>query len=93
MAFNGSANGQITPGDLSPNLAVESILPVHPTAARRPNPISVQSEHTKYTEEHITASYTNRGASVTIGANGEMLVKPTAESVEFRTQRKVPKTG
>lgn len=97
MATNGlnttanGQNGQITPGELSP--IRDGLLEVHPTAARRQNPITVQSEHTKYTDEHITASYTNRGAFVTVGAAGEMLVKPTSETIELRTQRKVPKTG
>jgi len=79
-------------GATTPNSEFESIIPVHPTAARRPHYLTVQSEYTGYTDEHITAKYTNRGASVSV-SNGQFTVTPTAEPYEFQTTRKVGKTG
>jgi myo-inositol-1-phosphate synthase len=79
-------------GVVTPNSEFESIIPVHPTAARRPNYLTVQSENTTYTDEHIKARYFNRGASVSV-SNGHFTVTPTAEPYEFQTIRKVGKTG
>ena len=79
-------------GATTPNSEFESIVPVHPTAARRPHYLTVQSEYTSYTDEHITAQYTNRGASVSV-SNGQFTITPTAEPYEFQTTRKVGKTG
>lgn len=79
-------------GSHTPNSEFESIVPVHPTAARRPNYLTVQSENTTYTDEHITAKYTNRGASVSV-SDGQFTITPTAEPYEFQTVRKVGKTG
>lgn len=79
-------------GSLTPNSEFESVVAVHPTAARRPNYLTVQSENTTYTEEHITAKYVNRGASVSV-SEGQFTITPTAEPYEFQTNRKVGKTG
>jgi myo-inositol-1-phosphate synthase len=79
-------------GALTPNSEFDSILPVHPTAARRPHYLTVQSENTNYTDEHITATYINRGADVSV-SGGQFTVTPTAEPYEFQTARKVSKTG
>lgn len=76
----------------TPESELESVLPVHPTAVRRPYPITVQSEQTSYTDDYITAKYTNRGASVTV-ADGQYLVTPSLKEYEFQTVRKVSKTG
>ncbi|TFY62619.1 hypothetical protein EVJ58_g3753 [Rhodofomes roseus] len=76
----------------TPESELESVLPVHPTAARRPNPIVVQSEQTAYSDEYITSSFTNRGAAVTV-TDGQYLVTPTAQQYELQTARKVAKTG
>lgn len=65
---------------------------VHPTAARRPEAIVVHSENTVYSDEYITAKFTNRGASVSL-SNGQLLVTPTNDSYEFQTKRNVSKTG
>ncbi|KAK0220509.1 hypothetical protein IW262DRAFT_1474434 [Armillaria fumosa] len=70
----------------------ELVLPVHPTAARRPHAIVVQSENTSFTDEHITAKFHNRSANITV-ANGQYIVNPTVESFEFQTKRQVSKTG
>jgi myo-inositol-1-phosphate synthase len=77
----------------TPNSELESVLPVHPTAARRPYSIQVQSENTTYTDEHIFAKFNDRGASVELGSDGSYKVTPTVKSYEFRTETKVPKTG
>ncbi|KAI0061195.1 putative inositol-3-phosphate synthase [Artomyces pyxidatus] len=67
---------------------------VHPTAARRPDDaITVQSANTTYTDEFITAKFENRGADVVVLEEGRYTIKPTVKPFEFRTQRKVPKTG
>lgn len=79
-------------GSITPNSEFESILPVHPTSARRPNYLTVQSENTTYTDEYITAKYINRGASVSV-TDGQFIVTPTAAPYEFQTVRKVGKTG
>lgn len=71
---------------------LESIVPVHPTAARRPNYITVQSENTAYTPDHITAKYSYRGADVIV-SDGQFTVTPTVRPFEFQTDRKVGKTG
>ena len=77
----------------TPESEIESVLPLHPTAVRRPHPIKVQSENTVYTEEFITSKFVDRGASVTTSPNGDFIVNPSAKTYEFRTERKVPKTG
>lgn len=76
----------------TPESELESVLPIHPTAARRPYPIVVQSEQTAYSDEHITSKFTNRGADVTV-TDGQYLVTPTTTQYELQTVRKVSKTG
>jgi myo-inositol-1-phosphate synthase len=76
----------------TPEAELESLLPIHPTAARRPDAIVVQSENTVYTDEHITSTFFNRGANVTV-ANGQYTVTPTVQPYQFQTTRKVGKTG
>ncbi|KAJ7218631.1 hypothetical protein GGX14DRAFT_695730, partial [Mycena pura] len=72
---------------------LESILSVHPTAARRPHYLTVQSENTLYTEDHITAKFVNRGSNVIVESDGQFLVTPTAQTFEFHIKRAVSKTG
>ena len=76
----------------TPDSELESLVPVHPTAARRPYPIVVQSENTSYTDEFITSKFTYRGADVAVN-NGQFIVTPTTKPYEFQTGRKVSKTG
>ncbi|KAL4068694.1 hypothetical protein V8B97DRAFT_2008624 [Scleroderma yunnanense] len=76
----------------TPLSELESIVPVHPTAARRPNYITIQSENTIYTDDHITAKYSYRGADVVV-SDGQFMVTPTVKPFEFQTTRKVGKTG
>ncbi|KAI0000978.1 inositol-3-phosphate synthase [Russula vinacea] len=84
-------------GNASPSLSVLDAplaSPVHPTAARRPaDAITVQGENTIYTDEYITSRFLNRGADVVVQEGGRYVIKPTVTPFEFRTQRKVPKTG
>ncbi|RDB20674.1 Inositol-3-phosphate synthase [Hypsizygus marmoreus] len=81
-----------TSGYNTPDSQLESILPVHPTAVRRPHAITVQSENTLFTDEHITAQFVNRGSNVTV-TDGQYLITPTTEFYEFQTKRAVGKTG
>jgi myo-inositol-1-phosphate synthase len=81
-----------SPGYLTPDSQLEGILPVHPTAARRPHCITVQSENTLYDDDHITSKFYNRGASVSV-TDGQFVVVPKAEEYQFRTKRNVSKTG
>ncbi|KAF8623312.1 hypothetical protein AX17_001611 [Amanita inopinata Kibby_2008] len=76
----------------TPESDIDSLAPIHPTAVRRPNYITVQSENTVYTDEHITSKFINRGANVSI-SNGQFVVQPTSQTFEFQTERKVGKTG
>ncbi|PBK90369.1 Myo-inositol-1-phosphate synthase [Armillaria gallica] len=70
----------------------ELVLPIHPTAARRPHAIVVQSENASFTDAYITAKFHNRNANITV-VNGQYIVNPTVESFEFQTKRQVSKTG
>lgn len=76
----------------TPESELESVIPPHPTAARRPHSIVVQSDNTSYSDEFITSRFTHRGAEVVV-QDGQYLVKPTAKPFEFQTTRKVSKTG
>ncbi|KAH9927747.1 Myo-inositol-1-phosphate synthase [Fomitopsis serialis] len=76
----------------TPESELESVLPVHPTAARRPYPIVVQSEQTSYSDEHITSTFTNRSAAVAV-TDGQYVVTPTTKQYQLQTARKVSKTG
>lgn len=66
--------------------------PIHPTAARRTDPVIVESEVTSYSDTHITAKYEYKGAHV-VKEQGRIRVKPTVSQYEFQTARKVQKTG
>ncbi|PPQ99366.1 hypothetical protein CVT26_014309 [Gymnopilus dilepis] len=81
-----------TSGYNTPESELESVLPIHPTAARRPHAITVQSENTQYSDDYITAKFANRGSEVTV-TDGQFLVKPTVQEFEFQTKRAVSKTG
>lgn len=81
-----------TSGYNTPESELESILPVHPTAVRRPNAITVQSENTNYTEEFITSKFFNRGSDVSV-FNGQYTITPTVQEYQFQTKRTVGKTG
>lgn len=84
MAPNPHSSGYVTP--------VDGVLPVHPTAARRPYSLVVQSEKTSYSDEFITSTYNNRSAEVTV-VDGQFIINPTVQSFQFQTKRAVSKTG
>jgi myo-inositol-1-phosphate synthase len=65
---------------------------IHPTAARADHPIHVESDKTTYTDDYITSTFDYRGQSVTNDGT-KYIVKPTLKTFEFRTARKVPRTG
>ena len=69
-----------------------SIVPVHPTAARCPNYITIQSENTVYADGHITAKYSYCGAYI-VTVDGQFMVTPTTKPSKFQITRKVGKTG
>ena len=83
----------VSSGYNTPESQLESVVPPHPTAARRPYLIEVASENTSYSDEFITAKFHDRGASVEALPNGQLKVTPTVKEYEFQTQRSVPKTG
>ncbi|KAJ3574225.1 hypothetical protein NP233_g1909 [Leucocoprinus birnbaumii] len=82
----------VSSGYNTPESQLEGVLPVHPTAARRPNYINVQSENTLYDDQYITSKFFNRGSTVTVN-DGQFTVVPKAEEYQFRTKRAVGKTG
>ncbi|KAF7375004.1 Inos-1-P-synth domain-containing protein [Mycena sanguinolenta] len=82
----------VSSGYNTPESELESLLPIHPTAARRPHALVVHSENTLYSEDHITSKYVNRGANVVV-FNGQYNITPTFQSYEFQTKRTVSKTG
>src|SRR5215471_17175418 len=88
MALNTTTSS----GYSTPESQIESLLPIHPTALRSSDPITVQSENTVYTSDHITSTFFNRGADVNV-VNGQYTVTPTLKPFQFQTTRKVGKTG
>jgi myo-inositol-1-phosphate synthase len=84
-----STNGNAT----ASNQFSTTNLPVDPTAARRPiEPITVDTPNLVYTAEALLAKYTFHSTEVKrVGERFE--VKPTEKSLQFKTDRKVPKTG
>ena len=85
-------NNSLSSGYNTPESELEGALPLHPTAARRPHAIMVQSENTSYSDDFITSKFVNRGADVTV-SDGQFVVAPTTKTYEFQTARKVAKTG
>ena len=81
-----------TSGYNTPESELESVLPVHPTAVRRPHDITVRSENTLYTDDHIIAKFFNRDAEVDV-KNGQFNITPTVQEYEFQTKRTPGKTG
>lgn len=78
----------------SPAPASAAIPIVDPTSARRPvEPIHVQAPNVTYTRDHITSTYVHNKTEVTKGEDGSYRVRPTEHVYEFKTERKVPKTG
>ncbi|EMS18325.1 inositol-3-phosphate synthase [Rhodotorula toruloides NP11] len=101
---NGASNGYSTghsnghsslPAEFSLDVPQQ---PVDPTAQRRPlESIQVESPNLTYAEDALYAKYTFHSASVdkVQGQDGHVRyqVKPVEKHLEFKTERKVPKTG
>ncbi|GAA5938695.1 inositol-3-phosphate synthase INO1 [Sporobolomyces koalae] len=71
---------------------------VDPTSARRPTePIEVTSPNLTYSDEELIAKYVFHTSTVnkSTDADGHVryAVKPVEKALEFKTMRKVPKTG
>lgn len=82
----GNYNGAVAP------VPAVTPAPVHPTAARRTVPVVVNSPTSQFSDEFITSQYEYRGANVVSGLD-RIEVTPTVQKFEFRTERKVSKTG
>ncbi|KAE8221792.1 hypothetical protein CF319_g4903 [Tilletia indica] len=87
-ASNGNASAQ-----------TQNAPEVNPTAARHEQyeNIHVDSPHVSYSDEYITSNYSYLNTHVTKKVNGDgttsFLAKPVSQNYQFRTGRKVPKTG
>eukprot|EP00199_Chlamydomonas_sp_CCMP681_P000814 CAMPEP_0119109628 /NCGR_PEP_ID=MMETSP1180-20130426/21409_1 /TAXON_ID=3052 ORGANISM="Chlamydomonas cf sp, Strain CCMP681" /NCGR_SAMPLE_ID=MMETSP1180 /ASSEMBLY_ACC=CAM_ASM_000741 /LENGTH=507 /DNA_ID=CAMNT_0007095493 /DNA_START=62 /DNA_END=1585 /DNA_ORIENTATION=+ len=56
------------------------------------NEFTVDSPNVQYTEDHITSRYDYQATKLS-QVGGKWQVKPTTETYEFKTSRKVPKLG
>lgn len=54
---------------------------------------TVNSPNVKYTDSEINTKYTYRTTAITKGANGKITAEPKETVYDFKTERKVPKTG
>lgn len=54
---------------------------------------TVNSPNVTYTDADITSKYTYRTTKVEAGADGKFTATPTETKYDFKTERKVPKTG
>ena len=93
MSLQPIYSSTVSSGLNTPESELESVLPVHPSAERRSYLIEVASQNTSYTDDAIVAKFHDRGASVETLPNGQMKVTPTVTPYEFKTQKRVPKTG
>ncbi|MBW0468764.1 hypothetical protein O181_008479 [Austropuccinia psidii MF-1] len=67
---------------------------IDPTAARRPlNSVVVESDQTRYTDSHIYGTSIHESALVKRDLDGNYVVKPAKQSIQFKTKRAVPQTG
>lgn len=92
-----SHHNAAAPNGLDLNGPIEQ-QPVDPTAARRPvESIEVESDNLTYSDDALLAQYTFHSTAVnkSVDENGQAKykVKPVEKHLEFRTERKVPKTG
>ncbi|KAI1325127.1 myo-inositol-phosphate synthase [Xylariaceae sp. FL0255] len=53
----------------------------------------VDCPNVTYTDDEIRSKYTYRTTSVTKGANGKYVAKPNETIIDFKVDRRVPKTG
>ncbi|KAI9900323.1 hypothetical protein N3K66_004585 [Trichothecium roseum] len=62
-------------------------------AATNQDMFTVNSANVNYTEAEIRSKYTYRTTKVETGADGKFVATPTETVYDFKTERKVPKTG
>ncbi|KAG0151429.1 hypothetical protein CROQUDRAFT_667978 [Cronartium quercuum f. sp. fusiforme G11] len=89
-------NGTYTNGNgVQAQDGVTAAIPIiDPTAMRRPvDAVHVESQQTEYSDTHIYSTYEHQNASVKRTVDGKYHVIPIKETIEFKTERKVPKTG
>lgn len=55
--------------------------------------VRVTSENVKYSDDHIEAKFDYNTTQVKVTKSGEVTAKPLTVCMEFKTERKVPKTG
>lgn len=66
---------------------------VDPTSVNRgPDTVKVNASNVTYTEEHIQTKYNYHSTQVKV-VDGKYEITPLNKEYEFRTERKVPKTG
>jgi myo-inositol-1-phosphate synthase len=66
---------------------------VDPTSVKRPSDsVKVNAPNVKYTADHIEAKYDYHSTKVQV-VDGKYEVTPETKTYEFKTERKVPKTG
>jgi myo-inositol-1-phosphate synthase len=53
----------------------------------------VESPNVVYDEQHITSTYEYASTQLERAADGKWLVRPSKETYQFRTDRRVPKLG
>lgn len=90
-ATNG--NGYYANGHTNGNGASHAVPIVDPTSVNRgSDTVKVNAPNVKYTEEHIETKYNYHSTEVKV-VDGKYEITPKNKEYEFRTERKVPKTG
>ena len=96
LSANAAQAPVFVPAQRSPAAAVNgthAVPIVDPTAARRATDlVRVNAPNVTYTEDFIASSYKYTDTEVTVD-NGVYNVQPKEVNYEFKTARKVPKTG
>lgn len=97
MAPIATGNGRVSHAVANP--AANAAAPVNPTAARheQTTSIKVQSPNVTYDDDNITTKYSFQDTSVDVvqkpDGTVEYNARPVSTEYQFRTGRKVPKTG
>lgn len=64
-----------------------------PSVAPSTELFTVTSPNVKYSDSEINTKYTYRTTAITKGSDGKFVAKPKETVYDFKTERKVPKTG
>lgn len=87
---NGNGNGYTNGNG---HAASHAVPIVDPTSVNRgSDQVKVNSANVTYTEEHIQTKYNYHSTQVKV-VDGKYEITPLNKEYEFRTERKVPKTG